>query len=281
MALQGYKKKQVLILDSGCSGHMTGDRSLLTSYEQKPGPYVSFGDGNKGETLGYGKMILGDVIIDQVALIAGLKHNLISISQLGDRGYHSVFDKHGCTVFDHRTGEIILRAQRHGNIYQASLESFAEGKTTCLYSKASAKESWNWHKKLSHLNFKNINYLVKHNLVRGLPQLDFQQDGLCDACQLGKQRRGSFKSKTVNTITEPFHLLHMDLFGPVNIQSISKKRYTLVIVDDFTRFTWVYFIAKKDAVSQLIFEHIAKIEKNSIFTVKFSEVIMELSSKMP
>ena len=73
----------------------------------------------------------------------------------------------------------------------------------------------------------------------------FNADGLCDACQKAKQRRTSFKNKTESSIDEPLHLLHLDLFGPVNVLSISKKRYALVIVDEFTRFTWVYFLFQK------------------------------------
>ena len=123
---------------------------------------------------------------NNVALIEGLKHNLLSISQLGDRGHHVGFDNKECLITYRTSGELILRGQRYGNIYKASLGDSYEGTIKCLYRKASIEEIWKWHKKLSHLNFKNLNYLVKHNLVRGLPQVDFIQDGLCDACQLRK-----------------------------------------------------------------------------------------------
>ena len=109
---------------------------------------------------------------------------------------------------------------------------------------------------------------MKHDLVRGLPKVNFVQDGLCDACQLGKQRKTSFKSKTENSITEPFHLLHLDLFGPVNIMSINKKKYALVIVDDHTRYTWTFFLSKKDETPQLIIDLITLIENNSSFKIK-------------
>ena len=82
-----------------------------------------------------------------------------------------------------------------------------------------------------------MNLLVKKNLLRGLQNLEFTKDRLCDAYQKGKQRKTSFKSKTKSLIDEPLQLVHMDLFGPFNIMSIAKKRYCLVIIDDFTRFT--------------------------------------------
>ena len=112
----------------------------------------------------------------------------------------------------------------HGNIYEANILSNTDGSPTCLISKASVDESWNWHKKLSHLNFSNINELVKKDLVRGLPNALYVPDGLCDACQKAKQRRTSFQSKSESSIEEPYHMLHLDLFGPVNIMSISKKK---------------------------------------------------------
>ena len=116
--------------------------------------------------------------------------------------------------------------KQEGNVYIAEFYSTSSEEMTCLFSKACAEESWLWHKKLSHLNFKAMNLLVKKNLVRGLPKAEFTKDGLCDALQKGKQRKTSFKSKTKSSINEPLQLLYMDLFGPVNIISISKKKYS-------------------------------------------------------
>ena len=76
-----------------------------------------------------------------------------------------------------------------GNVYVADFNSTNSETMTCLLSKASYDESWLWHKKLSHLNFKAMNLLVKKNLVRGIPNLEFTKDGLCDACQKGKQKK--------------------------------------------------------------------------------------------
>ena len=105
--------------------------------------------------------------------------------------------------------------------------------------------------------------LVHKNLVRGLPN----KDGLCDSCQKGKQRKASFKSKSISSIDEPLKLLHMVLFGPVNIMSISKKTYAAVIVDDFTRFSWTFFLHSKDEASQLIINHIKNVETESKWKV--------------
>ena len=94
-----------------------------------------------------------------------------------------------------------------------------------------------------------MNDLVRKDLVRGLRKLEFSKDSLCDACQIGKQKKSSFKSKLKSSIDRPLQLLHMDLFETVNIMSISKKKYCLVIVDDCTRYTWTYFFHSKDEAS--------------------------------
>ena len=112
-----------------------------------------------------------------------------------------------------------------------------------------------------------MNWLVQKNLVRGLSNKEFTKDGLCDCCQKGKQRKASFKSKNVSLIDEPLKLFHMDLFEPVNIMSISKKKYALVIVDDFTRFSWTFFLHSKDEASQLIINHIRNVETGSKWKV--------------
>ena len=113
-----------------------------------------------------------------------------------------------------------------------------------------------------------MNELVRKDLVRGIPLVEFSRDGLCDACQKGKQKNASFKKKLESTIDEPLQLLHMDLFGPVNVLSISKKRYYLVIVDDFSKFTWTYFLGSKDEASEIIINHIRKFNNHPDLKVR-------------
>ena len=118
------------------------------------------------------------------------------------------------------------------------------------------------------MNFSNLNELVKKDLVRGLPKVQVTPDGLCDSCRKAKQRRSFFKGKTEFLISEPYHLLHLDLFGPVNTMFMTKKRYALVIMDDFTRYTWVYFLHKKDENPQILLDHIKLLETRSVHKVK-------------
>ncbi|GJR09599.1 putative ribonuclease H-like domain-containing protein [Tanacetum coccineum] len=135
-----------------------------------------------------------------------------------------------------------------------------KGGLTCLFAKATSDESKLWHRRLGHLNFKTMNKLVKGNLVRGLPSKLFENDQTCVACQKGKQHRASCKSKTENSISLPLHLLHMDLFGPTFVKSLMKKMYCLVVTDDYSRFTWVFFLATKDETSGILKSFITGIE---------------------
>nr|GFA50572.1 hypothetical protein [Tanacetum cinerariifolium] len=108
----------------------------------------------------------------------------------------------------------------------------------CLLSKASKTKSWLWHCRLSHLNFGAINHLARQDLVRGLPKLKFEKDHLCSACAMGKSTKKSHKPKSEDTNQEKLYLLHMDLYGPMRVESVNGKKYILVIVDDYSRFTW-------------------------------------------
>ncbi|GJU53634.1 putative ribonuclease H-like domain-containing protein [Tanacetum coccineum] len=133
-------------------------------------------------------------------------------------------------------------APRKDDVYILDLKNIVpSGGLTCLYANATTDESKLWHRRLGHVNFNNMNKLLKGNLVRGLPSKVFVNDHTCDACKKGKQHKASCKAKLERTIRKPLELLHMDVFGPVSVHSINKKRYYLVVTDDFSRFSWVFF----------------------------------------
>ncbi|KAL8108673.1 hypothetical protein AgCh_024946 [Apium graveolens] len=171
--------RNTLVLDSGCSGHMPGYKSLLSEFEDKAGPSVSYGDVNVVKILGYGKMKVGNVIIENVALVTGFKHNLICVSQICDRGYHVNFYEEHCEIVSKSDGNIAMTGVRHGSLYEARVSTSTDESEVCLLSRASVEDNWNWHKRLSHLNFNNINELVRKDLVRGSPNTLFTPNGLC------------------------------------------------------------------------------------------------------
>ncbi|KAJ6842177.1 uncharacterized protein M6B38_302295 [Iris pallida] len=110
-----------------------------------------------------------------------------------------------------------------------------------------------WHMRLGHANMDTISRLSTKKLVRGLPDIFFKKDTVCSECEKNKATKSAFKSKNAVSTTRPLQLLHMDLFGPSRIASLGGKLYTFVIIDDFFRYTWVYFLVRKnDALSEFV-----------------------------
>nr|GFA24194.1 Gag-Pol polyprotein [Tanacetum cinerariifolium] len=147
-------------------------------------------------------------------------------------------------------GVDFLTGDRSSNLYTIALNEVASNSSTCFLAKASSSQSWLWHQRLSHLNFATINNLVKNNLVQGLPKIKFEKNHLCSACEQRKIHRKHHKSKTDFASNKPLYLLHMDLCGPMHVESINGKRYVLVVVGDYSRYTWVFFIHSKDEASE-------------------------------
>ncbi|GKB05267.1 putative ribonuclease H-like domain-containing protein [Tanacetum coccineum] len=222
-------------LDSGCSKHMTGDRSRLRNFMKKFIGTVRFGNDHFGAIMGYGEYVIGDSVISRVYYVEGLGHNLFSVGQFCDLDLEVAFRKHTCFVRD-LDGVDLIKGSHGTNLYTISVEDMMRSSSICLLSKASKNKSWLWHRRLNHLNFGTLNDLARKDLVRGLPLLKFEKDHLCLACQLRKSRKATHKPKTINTIIEVLHTRHMDLCGPLRAQSISGKKYILVIVDDYSRF---------------------------------------------
>nr|GEX33493.1 retrovirus-related Pol polyprotein from transposon TNT 1-94 [Tanacetum cinerariifolium] len=103
---------------------------------------------------------------------------------------------------------------------------------------------------------------MKNNLVQGLPKMKFKKDHLCFACEQGKIHRKHHKSKMAFASNKPLYLLHMDLCGSMSVQSINGKRYVLVVVDDYSRYIWVFFLHSKVEASEVIISFIKKTQVN-------------------
>ncbi|GJS86810.1 putative ribonuclease H-like domain-containing protein [Tanacetum coccineum] len=268
-----YKTKRVVqvmlwYLDSGCSKHMTGNRSKLVNFVEKFIGSVRFGNDHLGAIMGYGDYVMGDSVISRVYYVEGLGHNLFSVGQFCDSDLEVAFRKHTCFVHDIK-GTDILKGSRGTNLYTISIDEMMKSSPICLLSKASKSKSWLWHRRLNHLNFGTINDLARKDLVRGLPRLKFEKDHLCSACQLGKSKKFSHRPKSENTNMEVLHTLHMDLCGPMRVQSIKGKKYILVIVDDYSRFTWVKFLRSKDETPEFVTNFLKQIQVGLNKTVRF------------
>nr|GFA81094.1 retrovirus-related Pol polyprotein from transposon TNT 1-94 [Tanacetum cinerariifolium] len=129
-------------------------------------------------------------------------------------------------------------------------------------AKASPTQAWLWHQRLSHINFDYINLLSKKDIVIGLPKLKYVKDQLCSSCELSKAKRSSFKSKVVPSLKGRLNLLNMDLCGPMRVARINEKKYILVIVDDYSRYTWTLFLRSKDEIPEMLKEFLTMIQRN-------------------
>ncbi|GKA19373.1 integrase, catalytic region, zinc finger, CCHC-type containing protein [Tanacetum coccineum] len=203
-------------LDSGCSKHMTGDRSQLTNFIKKFLGTVKFGNDHVAKILGYGDYQIGYVTISMVYYVEGLGHNLFSVRQFCDSNLEVAFRQHTCFIRN-LEGVDLLTGSRGSNLYTLSLGDMMASSPICLLSKASKTKSWLWHRCLSHLNFGAINHLARQGLVRGLPKLKFEKDHLCSACAMGKSKKKPHKPKSEDINQEKLYLLHMDLCGPMRV----------------------------------------------------------------
>nr|GEW24335.1 retrovirus-related Pol polyprotein from transposon TNT 1-94 [Tanacetum cinerariifolium] len=232
-------------LDSGCSKHMTGDRSRLMNFVKKFIGTVRFGNDHFGAIMGYRDYVIGDSVISRIYYVEGLGHNLFFVGQFCDSDLEIAIRKHSSYVRV-TDGVELIKGSRGSNLYTISIEDMMKSSPIYLLSKASKNKSWLWHRCLNHLNFSTINDLSRKDLVRGLPRLKFEKDHIYSACQLGKRKKHTHKPKTENTNLEVLNTLHMDLCGPMRVQTINGKKYILVIVDDYSRFTYVKFLRLKD-----------------------------------
>ncbi|GKE42166.1 ribonuclease H-like domain-containing protein [Tanacetum coccineum] len=208
-------------VDSGCSRHMTGNIAHLSEFKDFDGGYVTFGGG------AYGGIITGKCTIktdnldfDDVYFVKELKFNLFSVSQMCDKKNYVLFTDSECLVLSPNfklpdENQILLKIPRQDNMYSFDMKNIVpKDCLTCLVAKATSEESMLWHRRLGHINFKNINKLVKENLVRDLPLKRFENDQTCVACLKGKQHTLSSPSRmlawlrmtsTKSTLAQPEH----------------------------------------------------------------------------
>ncbi|GJW29198.1 retrovirus-related pol polyprotein from transposon TNT 1-94 [Tanacetum coccineum] len=219
---------------------------------------VKFKNGHVAKILGYGDYQIGNVTISRVDYVEGLGHNLFSVGQFCDLNLEVSFRQHTGFIRN-LEGVDLLTGSRGNNLYALSLGDMMASSPICLLSKASKTKSWLWHRRLSYLNFGAINHLARYGLFCGLLKLKFEKDHLCFACAMGKSKKKPHKPKSEDTKPrEKLIFLHMDLCGPMRVASVNGKKYILVIIDDYSRFTWVKFLRSKDEALDFIIKFLMR-----------------------
>nr|GEX80041.1 putative ribonuclease H-like domain-containing protein [Tanacetum cinerariifolium] len=232
------------VFDSGCSRSMTGNKERLDDFQVFQSGKVTFG-GGEGRITRKGTIRTPTLHFENVYYVKELQQfNLFSISQICDKKNRVLFIDTECLVLskDFKIPDesmVVLRVPRKHNLYTINLNNLClRGNLACLVANASVDESVKWHRRMGHVNYKNMNILVK-----------------------GKQHKASYKAiNVVSSISEPLQLFHMDLFGPTSIKSIDHKYYCLVITDDYSRFCWVFFLKHKDETYPILKDFINLVE---------------------
>ncbi|KAK1683958.1 hypothetical protein QYE76_044806 [Lolium multiflorum] len=236
------------VFDSGCTNHMTGGKGVLDQFIEdiNKKSSITFGDNSKGKVLGYGKVAISkDLCLETVMLVEHLGYNLLSIYHLANAGYNSYFTKYYVQVFRSDNLKLVLVGYVENNLYVVDLSKESPSFSTCLMA-AKHDEGWLWHRRLGHVNMRNLKQLLKGEHIVGLTGVSFEKDRVCSACVAGKQLKKKHPIKSIVTTSRPLELLHLDLFGPSHYDTLGGSKYGLVIVDDYSRYSWVFLLKSKD-----------------------------------
>jgi hypothetical protein len=210
LVLSAQRQMKPWYIDSGCSKHMTGDKGKFLYLSERKSGNVTFGNDAPGKIKGKGMVSLsnGKGKAQDVLLVDGMKHNLLSVSQMCDRGCEVVFMSNDCKIKSANLGQVVAKGiRKENNVYVMK-----EDREECHLSKHD--ESWLWHRRLGHLNFYHLIKLKNLEVVKDLPRISKPQDSMCKPCQVGKLTRTPFKSKSFTSTEKPLQLVHMDLCGP-------------------------------------------------------------------
>jgi hypothetical protein len=185
----------------------------------------------------WGKIaISNDLSISNVLLVESLSYNLLFVTQSSDLGLICKFSPKDVVITSIKSDDLIFKGFRYDNLYLVDFSSNDASLSTCLFTKSS--KGWLWRRRLAHVGMNQLKKLMKHDLVIGLNNdIIFEKNKLCSACQTGKQVGNTHPTKSVMFTSRPLELLHMDLFGPTTYRSIDGNCYSLIVVDDYSRYT--------------------------------------------
>ncbi|GKC44093.1 retrovirus-related pol polyprotein from transposon TNT 1-94 [Tanacetum coccineum] len=219
---------------------------------------IRFGNDHIAAIMGYGDLQWRNILITRVYFVEGLVHNLFSVGRFCDSDLEVAFRRNTCYV-QNLEGVDLLKGNRTTNLYTINLHEMASASLICLVARATSTKSCLWHQRSSHLNFDTINDLARNDLITGLPKFKYHKEHLCHSCEQGKSKKVVSPTQTIPNSKQRLHLLHMDLCGPMRVESINGKQYVLVIVEDYSRYTWVHFLRSKDEAPEVIRTFLKKI----------------------
>jgi hypothetical protein len=233
---------------------MTGNRNIIM--EMRPNVdniTVSYGDMSQSEVLGLGKVVVTpNISLVDVMLVETLGYNLLLVHALGKMGFAIFIDYDIVVLLWSKSLKVTFIGHVENNLYVVDFSGKTTTSAMCLFGKADV--GWLWHRRLAYVNMRTLRSIQKGGHILGLKEsVYFAKDHVCRACVQGKMHDSSHSSKNIISSKRILELLHVDLLGPPSHESLGRKKYCLVIIDDYSRYTWVYFFwAKSDTLETVI-----------------------------
>ncbi|KAK2404675.1 putative mitochondrial protein [Trifolium repens] len=255
--------------DTGCSNHMTGNRNILTDFDNCLNTKIKLANSKSINAKGIGNVVIQrkngrKSVIEKVLYVPGMQCNLMSVGQLLDKGFKVVLEDGTMKLFDSKQNLILKSNQSKNRTFKTQLKAIEH---ECLAASTENKDSELWHKRYGHLNFKSLSLLNSKNMVLGLPSVITPVE-TCTTCLLGKQPRDSFKNHLPMRSNEVLNVVHSDICGPIDVLSTGGNKYFLTFVDEFSRMTWLYHIKVKSEAFDVFKKFKALVEKQSGKSIK-------------
>src|SRR3954470_10074013 len=250
------------VLDSGCTSHMTGSKEIITEmHPNHDNITVSYGDKSKSQVLGLGKVVVAhNISLVDVMLVETLGYNLLSVRALGKMGFAIFINDDLVVLLWSKSPKVAFVGYVKNDLYVVDFSGKTTSGPMCLFGKADV--GWLWHRRLAHVNMRTLQSLHKGGHILGLKDnVSFAKDRVCRACVEGKMHDSTHQRNTIVSSKRILELLHVDLFGPPSHASLGRKKYCLVIVDDFSRYSWVYFFKLKSETQKTFIDFINLVQR--------------------
>ena len=247
------KGRDLWFLDSSCSNHICGDRTMFNWLDDRFRQLVRLGNNTRMNVMGKGsvKLHLNEIIltITEVYYVLELKNNLLSVGQFQEKGLAILIKGGVCKIYHPHKG-LIIKTNMSVNIMfillAQSQETSQQQHKECFHTSSQNQQNMSqlWHHRYEYLSYKGLRTLQSKKMVRGLPTFTVSEE-LCTNCIMGKHHCNSILKKSSWRASQALGLIHADICGPITPMSCGNKRYTLCFIDDYNRKSWMYFLLEK------------------------------------
>lgn len=240
--------KDIWILDSGASKHMSFRRKWFIDLDESYRKTVSLGDDSVCKVMGCGTILIKRLVdnewldgkLENVLYIPSLRRNLFSSGLCTEKGCILKLETNDVRVYRERK-MLAYGIKQNNNLFRMMFKVMEQDEV----NSASSKDIWTWHERLGHINYRSLLGMADQQLIKGIKTSRIN-DFFCESCQFGKQHRLTCKSREHKRKTKVGEFIHTDLCGPISEASVNGSKYFLLFKDDCSSFRHVYFLRHKD-----------------------------------